>query len=1038
MADDPGGEQPVLLSTARAGSADWRLAILLVLVSLLVLAAIVPFARQQLGYVWPFIPTYQTALAITDLMTAGVLLAQYRISGSRPLLVLCCGYLFTGGMVIPHTLSYPGLFSEFGLLPASGPKTTAWLYMFWHGGFPIAVMAYVWLKDDAETAGAQPRQPSGTAVLLGVAVVLASVLALVALATFGSALLPPLIENNVYTVEMRYVSAATWALCPAALFVLWRRRPHSVLDVWLMVVLWAWLSDVALSAVFNGGRFDLGFYAGRVYGLIAATFVLAMIQFETAKMYARLAQLLSSEQQGRRRESAQRQRLFDTSLDLILIVDRKGNLLQVSPSAMSILGYEPEEMVGRTAKDFVFPADLDATRRQMRLARRGGVIRNFECRYIARSGRPVTLAWMGVWSEPEQQHFFIGRDMTEKSAADVAIRQALARQQAVFNSAMIGIVTLNESGSIETMNPAAERMFGAKLDAVERRDIGRLIDLGGPADISSSSRLRHFIESKDSVHELVGRHPDGSTFPVDFELSDMPLGERRMFVAFVRDITMRKRHERLKDEFVAVVSHELRTPLTSIAGSLGLLVGGAAGQLADSAKRLLTIAHTNSQRLVRLINDILDIEKIESGKVVFALQPVELRALAEQAIESNKGFAESFGVSVRLDLGSVEAVVRIDPDRMTQVIINLLSNAVKFSPRGEEVLVKVENNGTRARLSVSDHGPGVPDDYKERIFEKFVQVDATDARQKGGTGLGLSIVQQIMLRLGGEVAVGKAPGGGSIFHVELPCWDHIELLETERLGRAGGALILLCEDDPDAAAVLAARLRAAGFPTDVANTADEAVKGAATRSYAAILVDLQLPDSDGITLIKHLRAQPQYQNTPIVVVSADPVRGRSDQRSSRLNVLDWLEKPVDTERLLHVLNRPIVRDSFVRPRILHVDDDRDVLRLVAQALGSTAEVVSAESIDEARHLLDVQNFDLAVLDVALAEGFGLDLLPDLCGADGQPIPVIVFSAQDLPEVAARVLAVLSKSRASFDSLVTTLRRLVAGRISHLGTTREVA
>ena len=173
------------------------------------------------------------------------------------------------------------------------------------------------------------------------------------------------------------------------------------------------------------------------------------------------------------------------------------------------------------------------------------------------------------------------------------------------------------------------------------------------------------------------------------------------------------------------------------------------------------------------------------------------------------------------------------------------------------------------------------------------------------------------------------------------------------------------------------------------------MKGAATRSYAAILVDLQLPDSDGISLIKNLRAQPRYHNTPIVVVSADPKRGRDDKRSSTLNVLDWLQKPVDTERLLHVLNRPIVRDNYVRPRILHLDDDRDVLRLVAQALGSTAEVVSVESIDEARHVLDTHHFDLAVLDVGLAEGFGLDLLPDLCGADGRPIPVVVFSAQDI-------------------------------------------
>jgi PAS domain S-box-containing protein len=967
MADGLAGTQPVLLSGAAAARADWRLAMAAALLLLAVFVVTAPFAKQQLAYHWAFIPIYQTALAIIDLMTAGLLFAQFHFTRLRALLVLGCGYLFTACMVVPHTLSYPGLFSEAGLLPGSGPKTTVWLYMFWHGGFPIAVMVYARLKRDDAAALRLPKGSNSSAIFAGVAVVLLAAFALTLVSTAGAAFLPPLVQNNKYTPEMIFVSAPCWMLSLAALVVLWRRRPHSVLDLWLMVVMCAWMFDVALSAVLNNGRFDLGFYAGRVYGLLAAGFVLLMMQVETAKVYARLARLLSNERKQHRREAEQRRRIFDTSLDLILVVDRRGQVLQVSPSAMSILGYEPEEMVGRSAASFVFPEDLDNTRRQMRMARRGGVIRNFECRYVNRSGRPVAIAWMGVWSEPAQEHFFIGRDMTEQKAASDLVKQVSARQEAVFNCALFGILTLNESGSVETLNPAAEVIFGVTAEAVVRRDIGRLVDLGGPKDITSVALLRHMVSGDDGVREVTGLKSDGTTFPMDFFLAEMPVGDRRMFVAFVRDITARKRNERLKGEFVATVSHELRTPMTSIAGSLGLLVGGAAGPLPDSARRLLAIAHSNSQRLVRLINDILDIEKIESGKMVFALQPVEVRALVEQVIESNRGYADGFGVSVRLDPSADHAVVRVDPDRMMQVITNLLSNAVKFSPRGEEVVVGIENKGRSARISMRDRGQGIPDDYKTRVFEKFVQVDATDARQKGGTGLGLSIVKQIILRFGGEVGFDPAPGGGTVFYLELPCWEQMEILETERLERGGRALVLLCEDDRDAAAVLAARPRAAGFPTDVAYTAEEAVKGAATRTYAAILVDLQLPDSDGISLIKQLRAQPRYHNTPIVVVSADPKRGRNDQRSSTLNVLDWLEKPVDTERLVRVLDRPIVRDCFVRPRILHLDDDRDVLRLVAQALASSADVVSVESIDEARHVLSSQEFDLAVLDVALAE-----------------------------------------------------------------------
>jgi two-component system sensor histidine kinase UhpB len=251
MANDPTGEEPVLLSSAPAQRADWQLAVPVVVALLAVFVVTVPFVQHRFPYVWGFIPVYQTALAITDLLTAGLLLAQFNITRSRALLMLGCGYLFAGSMVVPHTLSYPGLFSDTGLLGAN-PKTTAWLYMFWHGGFPLAVMGYAWLKGrDGElpSVAQQHRGSSRPAILCGIAAVLATTVALTLLSTVGSAVLPPLVEKGAFTTEMAYVAATVWALSPAALVMLWRRRPHSVLDVWLMVVLCAWLFDVALSAV---------------------------------------------------------------------------------------------------------------------------------------------------------------------------------------------------------------------------------------------------------------------------------------------------------------------------------------------------------------------------------------------------------------------------------------------------------------------------------------------------------------------------------------------------------------------------------------------------------------------------------------------------------------------------------------------------------------------------------------------------------------------------------------------------------------------
>jgi PAS domain S-box-containing protein len=776
-------ERRVFLSTVPAERAERRLALTVVLLSLAAFIAAAPFAARPMPPVWAFIPFYESALAFSDLITAVLLFAQFSILRSRALLVLACGYLFTAVMVVPHALTFPGLFSPTGLLGA-GPQTTAWLYMFWHGGFPLVAICYALLKHRDGKAW-RSRRSSRAAILSGVAAVLGVAVAVTLLATAGYAVLPVIMRDNGYTAAMMYVNASVWTLSLVALVVLWVRRPHSVLDLWLMVVMCAWLLDVALSAVLNAGRFDLGFYVGRIYGLLAATFVLLMLLLGTSALYARLVRLLQAEH--RRRE--------------------------------------------RTTE---------------------------------------------------------------------ALHDSLAREHAVFSSAFVGILTVDENGTIESLNPAAERLFGRASESAAGSDVGHLIDLDGSPDIGSAMRLGHLLGAGGGIHEFEALRADGSTFPIDLMLAEMPIGGGRRFVVFVRDITQRRRAERMKDEFVATASHELRTPLTSIAGSLGLLIGGGLGRLPAPATRLIKIAHTNSQRLVRLVDDILDIEKIESGNMAFKFQRIEVGPLVEQAVAANRAFADGFKVRVRLDACAGDAVVCGDADRLTQVIVNLLSNAVKFSPPGQEVAVSVEVREDYVRIAVADRGPGIPDDFKARIFEKLVQVDATDSRQRGGTGLGLSIVKQIVTRHGGEVGYDAAPGGGTIFQVDLPSWDAKTVMDAGP--QPGGTPILVCEDDPDSAAVLCVHLEQAGFEPEVAGTAEEAVRAASQKTYEAILVDLLLPDGDGISLIERFRSQWRYRNTPIIVVSANPELGHAAERWPTLHVLDWIRKPVDFDHLIRVLH----------------------------------------------------------------------------------------------------------------------------------------
>lgn len=599
------------------------------------------------------------------------------------------------------------------------------------------------------------------------------------------------------------------------------------------------------------------------------------------------------------------------------------------------------------------------------------------------------------------------------------IRATATRQAAIFNGAIDGIITLNPSGSIESANGSAERMFGYASNELDRRDISLLLDIAEDGDDVFLKRLGTSQGALEGglLRQMEARRKDGERFPVDVALGAMLLPTGMHVVAIVRDISERRRIEAMKDEFVSTVSHELRTPLTSIAGSLGLLAGGAAGPLPEKATRLIHIAQSNSQRLVRLINDILDIEKIESGKLRLELAALDLREVAARSIEGLRGYADQLGVTLNLSEGEA-APVRGDPDRLIQVVTNLLSNAAKFSPSGGEVRVTVDAETRLARLSVTDHGPGIPDSFRSRIFSKFAQADGSDTRAKGGTGLGLAIAREIAERHGGRLWFESAPGEGATFHLDLPL-----AAASPGAPETDSPRLLIVEDDVDAAEILRSMLESDGFAADVAATGREGLAAARTGAYAALLVDLQLPDADGIGLIRALRAGAETRNLPVVVVSADTAHGRARGRS--LEVIDWMEKPFDQARLRQAVAAIYDRNLERRPCILQVDDDRDILEVTAAALSGTADLIPAESLAAARAALVRVRPDLVILDLGLPDGSGLELLADLGTEDGRTVPVIVYSAQEMDgALANRVEAVLTKSRSSLASLARSVRRVI--------------
>ncbi len=334
-----------------------------------------------------------------------------------------------------------------------------------------------------------------------------------------------------------------------------------------------------------------------------------------------------------------------------------------------------------------------------------------------------------------------------------------------------GILSVSVDGSILFANRQLSNMWGIPPASVGSKSYEEILRAMAerttvPGEfLERAGRVHAGEERREEISLADGRTFDRFTAPIRGRD-----GEHLGRVWHFRDISAFKKIDRMKDEFISSVSHELRTPLTSIRGSLDLMVNGMTGELPTDAMSLAKIAQGNCERLVRLINDVLDIEKMEAGRMELRLQPIALDALLEQSVDSMRPFGEQLGVGFRLASSAPGAHVRVDPDRLAQVMDNLLSNAAKFSPAGGTVRIDLARLDTQLRVSVTDLGPGIPHAFQGRVFEKFARVGTSSARHKGGTGLGLSIARAIVQRLGGTIGFSSEPGGETTFRVDLPEW----------------------------------------------------------------------------------------------------------------------------------------------------------------------------------------------------------------------------------------------------------------------------
>ncbi len=628
--------------------------------------------------------------------------------------------------------------------------------------------------------------------------------------------------------------------------------------------------------------------------------------------------------------------------------------------------------------------------------------------------------------------------MLARSREQDRVEELHRTQQILLDTIEDGICAADRAGAASLVNPAAGRLLGASPDQLVGSSVHDLLHGSAPGGSICNEDCvlwRALARHSSASAEITVYRRDGTHFPAEFSLT--PILEQGRFSGSVlsfRDISQRFALDRMKDEFVSTVSHELRTPLTSIRGALGLLSAGVLGQMSDKAANLLRIALSNSDRLVRLINDILDLERIQSGREPLTFRPISVGEIIRQAIDGMMPVADAAGVQLIHDATVV--TLTADPDRLLQVITNLLSNAIKFSPDGATVSVTLREGSSGVTLSVIDQGRGIPADKLDSIFDRFQQVDASDSRQKGGSGLGLAICRTIVTQHGGRIWAERNPVVGSTFRVLLPFQPNLPaapaatpLIDLDR------GHILLADANPTTRPMVANQLRRQGYmvveTSTVQQTLDALWDGPekkATAGIEAILVDISLDGLNGWEILPRLRQDPAAKNVPIVLLSVDhpnpalPLPSGAD---------GWVAQSPDDETLLSELAR-VLSTPGEKARILVIEDDVDLARVIGAVFArDDIEVKLVHTRQAALEACSSYHPQLIVLDLSLPDGDGFNVVDWLRQRDDLAhLPLVVYSAREIspaerPHLQLGPTQFLTKAKVQpqqLESLVLTMLR----------------
>jgi len=614
---------------------------------------------------------------------------------------------------------------------------------------------------------------------------------------------------------------------------------------------------------------------------------------------------------------------------------------------------------------------------------------------LERFGQMASLALENANLYAETRHELKERRRAENQLKETLreIERAQTKARAILDAATDSMLLLTPDQTIISVNRSfcenfsgdePRTVYGKQLSDYQTQ-LQRAFDQPNAFQAIVQSTLSDTAQS--FTHNLTQRAPHAR----ELQLFSNPVrtqnGEYLGRLYVFHDVTKEREVDRMKSEFVSMVSHELRTPLTSIKGYVDLIQTGEVGELTDVQREFLDIVKTNTDRLVELINELLDISRIEAGRIELRRKALDLPGLIHQVADTMHPQLRAKRQALTLELAPDLPPVSGDNDRVIQILTNLVSNAHKYSPVEGALTIAAHRVGAYVRVDVSDTGIGLSPEDQARLFSKFFRAQNRATQETPGTGLGLAITRSLIEMHGGQIWVDSAPGKGSTFSFTLPLAPTAVEQETPSPSQPGKR-ILIVDDEPDIARLLRRYLDRAGYRTLVAHTGADALRIAQTERPDLITLDIVLPDANGLTVLEWLKCDSQTQTIPVILLS---ILGDTEQ-GTLLGAVDYLAKPVDERTLLQHVGRVLAKDQS--RRVLVAEDDEDSRRLIVEYLRRAQyEVLEARDGAEALRITREQNPVVLLLDIRMPQMDGMATLQQLrADARTREVPVIMMTA----------------------------------------------